>query len=120
MIYPFPIPDFISVPPPDFTLAINSLILDVNGVIIQSGGGAGATGFVTRRQLYTALNAQSNLSTIDTAVNGLAVTNPVWIEYKTSQTISQTGNLANFIATTLGYTPAQMTALWTLAGQQQP
>ena len=116
----FPIQQFVFVKADELTNAFNQLIIETNAVILQSGGGAGAPGYVTRRSLLTALNSGGNLSAIDTAVNALSVTNPVWIEYKTAQTISMVGSLGNFIASTLGYSPAQMQALWALALTETP
>ena len=69
---------------------------------------------VTRRQLYSALAAAGEMTTVYQAVNA-DPNSQNWVDFSTSFTVNITSGLALFIQTTLGYSDAQMTALFVSA-----
>jgi hypothetical protein len=99
------------------TIAFNELVKDVNAAFLQLG--FTASGFVTMKQLRKALQNQGTLVQISSQIPG-DVTNDVNICWNGGNTTTPGDPLYNFIQTTLGYTPAQMTTLMTLAGTFPP
>ena len=69
---------------------------------------------VTRRQLYSALAGTGVMATVYQAVNA-DPNSQNWVDFSTSFTVTRTSGLALFIQTTLGYSDAQMDALFVSA-----
>lgn len=67
---------------------------------------------VSRYQLFTVLFNQNTFYLIYQHLN---LTSPEYVEFYTGQAVNISGYLAAFIKSTLGYSDAQMTNLWTLA-----
>lgn len=69
---------------------------------------------VTRRQLYSALAAAGVMATVYQAVSA-DPNSQNWVDFFTSFTVTLDSSLALFIQTTLGYSDAQMAALFVSA-----
>ncbi len=112
-----PIPLFNRIPPNDIVNALNTLVNEINANFMAAGFLLNGT--VTRRQFFLAL-ANSNLMT--TAVAGIPANSndPVYIQFVSGATVTPNDALASNVKTTLGYTSAQMTALFALAATENP
>jgi hypothetical protein len=112
-----PIPYVNRVQPESIVNALNFLIREINA----NFGAIGFfnTGSVTRRQLFSALAAANLMPTV---VNGIPAdtNNAVYIEFISANVVSMGDTLAANVQATLGYTNAQMAALFATAAGLTP
>jgi hypothetical protein len=111
------IPYFIRVQPSNVVDALNRLIDYINANFAATG--FIYAGSVTRRQFFSALAASNLMQTVESGIPGNA-NNAVYIEWMAGLTITPNDALAQNVQSTLGYSPAQMAALFALAATQTP
>lgn len=112
-----PIPLFNRAPPEDLAHLLNELVNDINANLQAMGFGYAGT--VTMRQFKLAL-AASNLN--HTVIAGIPASSddPVYIAWTSASVVVPNDVLAQNVQATLGYTSAQMAALFNLAEAQTP
>jgi len=112
-----PIPYVQAIQPEAIVNAFNWLIRQINA---QFGAlGWVNAGSVTRRQFFSALAAAGKMPAV---LNGVPAdaNDPVYIEFISGNVITPGDTLATNVQATLGYSAAQMTALFTTAAGMTP
>ena len=112
-----PIPLFSHIQPADFLKAINDLIVKINNNF--QAAGFGYSGSVTLKQFKLAL-AQTNSN--HTVMLGLPASpdNAAFIQWTSGGTVTPNDPLATEAQAALGFTSAQMAALFALAEAMTP
>jgi hypothetical protein len=111
------IPLFRVVQPEAIVNALNILVNEINANFKAIG--FSYNGSVTRRQFFTALAASNVMQQVVAGIP--ANTNSaVYIQFISGLSVTPGDGLASNVQTTLGWTAAQMTALFTLAAKETP
>jgi hypothetical protein len=112
-----PVELFLKVPAADLVIALNDLVNDINGNFESIGYGYDGT--VSLRQFKLALAAGGHNQTV---INGIPASadDPVYIAWTSASSVTPNDALAVNVQGTLGYTSAQMVALFALAEAQAP
>lgn len=111
------IPLFNRAPPEDLTHLLNTLINAINAALEAMG--FSYSGTVTLRQFKLALAASSLNQTVIAGIPADA-DSPVYIAWTSANAVAPNDVLAQNVQSTLGYSTAQMAALFALAAMENP
>lgn len=119
MATPFqPIPYVNDIPPNELVNILNILINFINQNN-QAIGFGDQPGVVTRRQFLQAIANQNLLQTVVASIPANA-NSPIYVEYISANSVAPGDTLATAVQTALGYSNAQMAALFIAAASLTP
>ena len=118
----FPIRLFQDIDSALVTDSVNQLIVELNALFVQGGITPIPGTMVTMKQVYSWAAANGNplyVYTLDQACPA-DIANPINYQWTRSGTMVQNDPLYNFIASTLGFNPAQMLSAFSAMGSFTP